>query len=626
MDAVRQAVRETPQRLRQRAFFRKSVAEELTADRLESRGEMRKDLNGFDALLFGMGGIIGAVAELLEAARAVQPRSPELRLVLVEIAMRSCSLIITAAAVHWFLLHAGVFVVTGVAAKLHAGPAVAIAYLVSALSALLSAFCYTEFAVEMPVAGGAFSYLYVTFGEGVAFLGASNILMEYLLSSAVVARGFTSYFASLCGQHSDAFRIHTSLAELDPIAVALVAVLSVMLCYGTKDSSWFNMVVTALNLLVVFFIIVAGFVEGNSKNVTRNFTPYGSRGIFDAAALIFFSFIGFDSVATLAEEVKKPSRDLPVGIIGSVVIVAGIYVLMTLALCMMVPYNLIDINAPFSTAFNEVAGWKWARYVVAFGAITGLITSLLVSLIGQARVTCVLGRSHLIPKFLASVHEARGTPINATILLGILTSMIAFFTSLDVLANMVSIGTLFIFLLVAAAMLFKRRFAPGDNPKWLLVHLAAITAASLGVSISYQLSDSFIGPAVFGTLWAASTLSMQVFIAPLPAPTSFAVPLMPWLPSFSILLNTFLLSTLDVHSYIRFATWTGLTVLLYVCYGVHATFGAHGGLPQGAMGTMLREEIPKGAGLNYVRMEQLPAEPIERSTSLSRESILLSPL
>lgn len=309
--------------------------------------------------------------------------------------------------------------VTGVVAKQTAGPAVAISYLIAAVSALLSAACYTEFAVEMPVAGGAFSYLLVTFGEFPAFITVSNLLLEYLLSSAAVARGFTSYFATLCGLSSDAFTVNIGSWHLDFVAVLIIAVLVVLLCVGTRKSSFFNVAVTALNLVVISFVIIAGLSNGESKNITSNFAPFGDRGIFDAAALVFFSFIGFDSVSTLAEELKDPARDLPVGMIGSVVIVTFLYVLMCLALCLMVPYTSIDIHAPFSVAFSVVAGWKWARYLVAFGATCGIITSLLVGLLGQARITLVMARANLIPQFFSKVSEKTQTPIAATVLLGI---------------------------------------------------------------------------------------------------------------------------------------------------------------------------------------------------------------
>eukprot|EP00897_Mesotaenium_endlicherianum_P010858 jgi/Mesen1/9800/ME000007S09854 len=581
MGGFKEAFLDTPKRLRRRMFLTPTMADLMMLDRRESKGELKKELTAFDALFFGIGGVIGA----------------------------------------------GVFVVTGVAAREYAGPAVALAYVVSALSALLSAFCYAEFAVEMPVAGGAFAYLLVTFGEFPAFITCSNLLMEYVLASAAVARGFTSYFATLCGQGSNAFRIHAGFADLDPLSVALVAALCALLCRGTKGSSRFNGVVTGLNLLVVLFVIVAGLANGDHANVTRNFAPFGARGVFNAAALVFFAFVGFDSIATLAEEVRAPARDIPIGMIGSVCIVAILYVLMCVSLTMMVPYDAIDVNAPFSVAFTVVAGWAWARHLVALGAVAGLVTSLLVGLMGQARITVVIARAHLIPVAFARVHESTGTPILATLLLGGISALLSFFASLEALTSMVSIGTLVIFLMVAAALIFKRHYAPGlqASPARALLHLGGIAASALGLSLTYQVSRSWVGPAIFGALWFCATLSLQICVPQVRKPDEFRAPLMPWLASFSMLLNIFLLGTLDYHSYIRFFGWTAVAVVLYIVYGVHASHNADGGAPPIMSAGSTDAGGVKGGGSNYVRMEQLPPEAAGylSSTSWDTDSVPL---
>jgi amino acid transporter len=342
------------------------------------------------------------------------------------------------------MMGAGIFVSTGTAARDHAGPAVVLSYLVAGISALLSAFCYTEFAVEMPVAGGAFSYLQITFGEFAAYMTGANLVMEYLLSNAAVARSFTSYAATAVGVlQPDAWRVEIkSLSppgeythHLDFLAVAVVVALTFCLCFSTKNSSTFNLVMTILHLVFVLFIIVAGFIKGNLKNLTNiaaavspaamepsisatGFAPFGVRGVFNGAAIVYFSYIGYDAVSTTAEEVKNPAKDMPIGVSGSVILVTILYCFIALALCMLQPYNMIDAGAPFSTAFQQFAGWEWASKLIGAGASLGILTSLLVAMLGQARYLCVLGRARVVPYCFATVSPFTNTPVNATIFLG----------------------------------------------------------------------------------------------------------------------------------------------------------------------------------------------------------------
>jgi amino acid transporter len=185
-----------------------------------------------------------------------------------------------------------------------------------------------------------------------------------------------------------------------------------------------NMVLTAFHLLFFAFIIVAGFWNGSASNLVRpgGLTPYGVRGVLDGAAVVYFSYIGYDSASTMAEEIRDPARALPVGIAGSVLLVSALYCLMSLSLCVMLPYNEIAESAPFSSAFREKAGWKWASSLVGAGASIGIVASLLVAMMGQARYLCVIARARLVPAWLAKVHPSTGTPMNATIFLGTILS------------------------------------------------------------------------------------------------------------------------------------------------------------------------------------------------------------
>ncbi|CAI5473911.1 unnamed protein product [Closterium sp. Yama58-4] len=322
------------------------------------------------------------------------------------------------------IIGAGVFVIAGVAARDHAGPSVILSYLLSATSALLSALCYTEFAVHLPVAGGAFSYLMVTLGELPAFITVANLLMEYILSNAAAARGLSAYFAGFLGQDPEFFRLPVPAwgITLDFVALGLILSLSVLVAYGTQESSYFNFLASGLSMLAIVIIIIAGFTAGSLENVTTSFAPFGLQGMLDAAALVYFCFIGFDAVTTLAEEVANPAVDLPIGIVGSVAVVALIYGFMALSLCLLVPYTQIDADAPFSSALRHLAGWGWAAGAVAAGALLAIVTAVLVGLMGQARIVLVVARAELLPKQFASVSPVTRTPLFATVVLALVNA------------------------------------------------------------------------------------------------------------------------------------------------------------------------------------------------------------
>uniref|UniRef100_A0ACD5V3Z4 Uncharacterized protein n=1 Tax=Avena sativa TaxID=4498 RepID=A0ACD5V3Z4_AVESA len=533
-------VAQTPHRLRRRALVTWTPEQELSEVRDRSGARMARRLEWYDLVGLGVGGMLGA----------------------------------------------GVFVTTGRVARDTAGPAVFASYVVAGVSALLSSFCYAEFAVRVPVAGGAFSYLRVTFGEFVGFFGGANILMEYVLSNAAVARSFTDYLASTCGvTEPDAWRIQVdAIADgynaLDVPAVALILLLTLCLCYSTKESSMLNMVLTAFHLLFFAFIIVAGFWNGSARNLVTpdGLAPYGVRGVLDGAAIVYFSYIGYDSASTMAEEIRDPAGALPVGITGSVLIVSALYCLMSLALCGMLPYNEITQSAPFSSAFRDKAGWKWAGGIVGAGASIGIVASLLVAMLGQARYLCVIARARLVPAWLAKVHPSTGTPMNATIFLGLCTASIALFTELQIVFEMISIGTLLAFYLVANALIYNRYAKLGTTrPLHVLLFLLLLTLGSIGFSLSRRIGGRWRwGMALFGAILVAvitifHCTARQDVARP---PSEWTVPLMPWPAAASVFLNVFLMTTLKVRSFQRFGIWSLAITVFYVCYGVHSTYTA----------------------------------------------------
>ncbi|KAM7271057.1 hypothetical protein ACFE04_030271 [Oxalis oulophora] len=525
----------TKSRLKDRFLARSNDDYELNEVRSRSQHDMKKSLSWSDLMLFGVGSIMGA----------------------------------------------GIFVLTGEAARNDAGPAVVLSYLVAGIAAILSVFCYTEFAVELPVAGGSFAYLRVELGDFVAFLAAGNILFEYIISGAGVARSFTSYFATLCAHEPNSFRIYaSSLSEgynhLDPIAVGISVIICVVACISIKGSSWLNKVFSSSHILVLVFILVAGFTKINPANFS-NFAPYGIAGVMKASSMLFFAYIGFDGVATLGEETKNPKRDIPIGLIGSMVIIISTYCLMSGLLCLMQPYGQIDVDAPYTIAFKAV-GMSWAQYVVAFGALQGMLTVLLGNLVGQARYFTHIGRTHMAPPFLAAINEKTGTPINATIVMTVANSLVGFFTDLDVLANLLSIATLLIFSLVSLALLVRRYYVTGETSskdhKKLITFLILIVGSSIASAVYWKITGGtrFIGYAIIGPIWLLSTIGLQVFVKQARKPKMWGVPLMPWIPSVSIALNLFIMGSVDNTSFLRFLAWTGLLLVYYFFVGLHASY------------------------------------------------------
>ncbi|KAF5736371.1 Amino acid transporter 1 [Tripterygium wilfordii] len=528
------ALKETPMRLKNRVLNRSMDNTELHEVKARSEHEMKKTLNWWDLMWFGIGAVIGA----------------------------------------------GIFVLTGLEAREHAGPAVVLSYVVSGVSAMLAVFCYTEFAVEIPVAGGSFAYLRVEMGDFVAFIAAGNILLEYVIGGAAVARSWTSYFATLCNHQPDDFRIIAhSLPEdyghLDPIAVGVASIIAVLAVLSTKGSSRFNYIASIFHIAVILFIIIAGLTKADTKNY-RDFTPYGTRGIFKASAVLFFAYVGFDAVSTMAEETKNPARDIPIGLVGSMVITTVCYCLLAITLTLMQPYKQINEDAPFSVAF-EAVGWNWAKYIVAAGALKGMTTVLLVGAVGQARYLTHIARTHMMPPWLAHVNSRTGTPINATIVMMSATGIIAFFTKLGILSNLLSIATLFIFMMVAVALLVRRYYVSGEttvaNRNKLIGCVVLILGSSIATAAYWGLSEKgWIGYVITVPIWFSGTAGLCIFVPQARNPKLWGVPLVPWLPSVSIFINIFLLGSIDGASFGRFAVWTVVLLVYYFLFGLHASY------------------------------------------------------
>ncbi|KAM7491155.1 hypothetical protein LguiA_034076 [Lonicera macranthoides] len=537
-----------PHRLRERVLATWTPQQELNQVRLRSGADMKRKLMWYDLVALGVGGMLGV----------------------------------------------GVFVTTGPVAANISGPAVFMSYIIAGVSALLSSLCYAEFSVQIPVAGGAFSYLRVTFGEFVGYFAGVNILMEYVLSNAAVSRSFTDYLCfAFGGSDPNKWRIEVDglmkgYNMLDFPAVALIVLLTIFLCRSTKESSILNLIMTVFHVIFFGFIIIAGFWMGSGENLVKpgGLAPFGVKGVLNGAAIVYFSYIGYDSVSTMAEEIKNPSKSLPIGIVGSVLIVSALYCLMALSLCVMVPYNQISDRGSFSIAFQKI-GWKWASNVVGAGASLGIIASLLVAMLGQARYLCVIGRARLVPTWLAKVHPSTGTPLNATLFLGVCQATIALFTELDIVIEMISIGTLLVFYLVANALIYRRFvIVAKSSPMYTLIFLLCLSCTSIGFSISWKFKQlRWALPLCAGSIVTIIALFHYHTVVMSRRDNNnhnnnnnigqigkWSVPLMPWPASISIFLNVFLMTTLRRLSYQRFGVWACLITLFYVLYGVHSTY------------------------------------------------------
>ena len=393
------------------------------------------------------------------------------------------------------VIGAGIFVITGYAAQYKSGPALPMSFVVAGIACIFSALCYAEFASMAPVAGSAYTYAYATLGELFAWIIGWDLVLEYTVASASVAHGWSKYFQNFIGMFNIKVPHVVSSApfDFDPTqggflatgswfdlpALVIVAILTIVLVIGIRESSRFNNVMVAIKVAVVILVIVAGAFYIDATN-WHPFAPFGWAGlgvfgrtiwgqtgadgapvgVLAGAAMIFFAYIGFDSVSTHAEEARNPNRDVPFGIITSLVICTILYIGVSIVLTGMVPYDQIDVDAPVAAAFQRV-GLRWGQFVVSLGAVVGITSVMLVLMLSQPRVLLAMARDGLLPGgFFGSVHPRFRTPWKSTILTGIMVGAMASFIPLGILAELVNIGTLLAFIIVCSAVLVMRYINP----------------------------------------------------------------------------------------------------------------------------------------------------------------------
>jgi APA family basic amino acid/polyamine antiporter len=446
------------------------------------------------------------------------------------------------------IIGTGIFVLTGVVAKTTAGPAVAISFVIAGVVCGLAAVCYAEFASTVPVAGSAYTFSYATLGELVAWIIGWDLVLELALGAATVSVGWSGYLNQLLGDLGiplpDSIAGDTATVNVPAIVIALV--MTGVLILGIKLSSQVTSVIVAIKVAIVLLVIGVGIFYVQADNYTPfvppaepteagsgltapliqtlfGFAPstLGIGGIFAGAAIVFFAFIGFDIVATAAEETKNPKKGLPRGIIGSLAICTVLYVAVSLVVVGMQHYTELSTAAPLADAFRSV-GLPFFSGVISVGALAGLTSVVMILMLGQSRVLFAMSRDRLLPRGLAAVHPRYGTPYKITLITGAVVALLAGFVPLDTLAELVNIGTLFAFVLVSLAVIILRRTRP-DLPR------------------------------------------------------SFRVPWVPFLPILSALACLYLMLNLPGETWVRFVVWMVLGVVIYFVYGRrHSRFNTPG--------------------------------------------------
>lgn len=413
-------------------LFRKKSIESLMSDSGKGAA-LKKELGAFDLTMLGIGAIIGT----------------------------------------------GIFVLTGVAAAEHAGPALVLSFILSGLACVFAALCYAEFASSVPVSGSAYTYSYATFGELIAWMLGWDLILEYGVAASAVAAGWSGYFQGLlAGFGIELPKALTSAYDpangtfIDVPAIVIVLLITLLLTQGVKKSARFNTVMVVIKVAVILLFIAVGVWYVKPENWTP-FMPYGFSGVAAGAATVFFAYLGFDAVSTAAEEVRNPQRNMPIGIIASLAVCTLLYIAVALILTGIVPYDQLGVKNPVAFALNYIHQ-DWVAGFISLGAITGITTVLLVMLYAQTRLFYAISRDGLLPSLFAKVSERKQVPLVNSWVTGIAVAIFAGVIPLNKLAHLTNIGTLFAFTIVAIGILILRKTEPNLKRNFMVPFVPVI--------------------------------------------------------------------------------------------------------------------------------------------------------
>ncbi|KDP28826.1 hypothetical protein JCGZ_14597 [Jatropha curcas] len=486
---------------------------------------------------------------------------------------------------------AGIFVVTGTVAR-DAGPGVTISFILAGVSCILNALCYAELASRFPaVVGGAYLYAYSAFNELTAFLVFGQLMLDYHIGAASIARSLASYVVTIL-ELFPIFKDHIpswighggqeffgGALSINILAPILLALLTVILCWGVGESSLFNSFMTVTKVIIVIVVVFVGAFEVDVSNWSP-FAPKGAKAILTGATVVFFAYVGFDAVANSAEESKRPQRDLPLGIIGSLFICIVLYIGVCLVITGMVPYNLLGEDAPLAEAFKS-KGLKYVSILISIGAVAGLTTTLLVGLYVQSRLYLGLGRDGLLPAIFAKVHPIRHTPVHSQVWVGIVAGILGGLFNVHMLSHILSVGSLTGYSVVSACVVtlrWKDKAVSQVSARWTSAWVEGVTwlfivaccGFSAGLFYRYGASFIFLGIAVVIAILAAAALYFRQAYTDLPG---FSCPGVPIVPTISIFFNIFLFAQLHHEAWVRFV------VLSLIMLGIYAFYGQYNAKP-----------------------------------------------